>query len=104
MEREYGKEVVNQLRKDTWDKLNKQVEESFAMVAEKYADMKLRPNRAKAFADLARSELYEIQNLSVGKVAPEIEGEDVSGQNSNSVIIAERLWCLISGVNGEVPA
>src|SRR5258708_33451426 len=42
--------------------------------------MKLKPSENKTFADRAKSELYEIHQLSTGKVAPEIEGEDVDGK------------------------
>lgn len=36
--------------------------------------------RELTIADVARSELNELRNLAVGKVAPEIEGEDIDGK------------------------
>jgi len=51
----------------------KEAEKYFQLVLDKYADVKSDGERA---ADSAKQELYEIQHLSVGKTAPEIEGED----------------------------
>jgi hypothetical protein len=51
----------------------KEAEKYYQLVLDKYADVKSDGERA---ADTAKQELYEIQHLSVGKTAPEIEGED----------------------------
>ncbi len=80
IEKEYGMKFVETLRESNWGNLNAEMEQSFAMVAEKYADMKLKPTNDKTFANRANSELYEIRHLSIGKLAPEIEGEDVAGK------------------------
>jgi peroxiredoxin len=79
IEKEYGLAFVEKLREARLDKLNMEMEQSFAMVAEKYADMRLKPSEKTIFADRAKSELYEIRHLSTGKVAPEINGKDVDG-------------------------
>jgi hypothetical protein len=55
------------------DKLNKEAESLLVKVTEKYADV-------GKLADQAKTELFEIRNLAIGKKAPEIEGEDIDGQ------------------------
>jgi len=42
------------------------------------------PPSAKPFIRLAQSELFEMQHLSIGKVAPEIKGEDAQGNPASS--------------------
>jgi hypothetical protein len=48
----------------------------FNLVIEKYGDLK---HYRGTLADAARSELFELHNLAIGKTAPEIQGEDVNG-------------------------
>jgi thiol-disulfide isomerase/thioredoxin len=55
------------------------------MVLEKYSDCPtLQPTNAfqlkKTLGELAEIELFELEHLTVGKAAPELEGEDVDGQ------------------------
>lgn len=49
----------------------------FEQVVGKYADVK---GYRGTLADLATSELFEVRNLGISKVAPDIEGEDVEGK------------------------
>jgi len=56
------------------EKLRKESEDLFERAADKYGDVKL-PFRGTV-GDKAKGELFELRFLSVGKVAPEIEGED----------------------------
>jgi hypothetical protein len=59
------------------EKTAKEAENLFLLVTEKYKDAKhWRGTLGKA----AESELFEIRNLAIGKVAPDIEGEDVDGK------------------------
>jgi hypothetical protein len=59
------------------EKAAKEAESLFLLVTEKYGDMKhWRGTLGKA----AESELFEIRNLAIGKVAPDIEGQDVDGK------------------------
>jgi hypothetical protein len=51
----------------------KQAEDLFAEVVAKYADIKMGDG---TLADVAKPEWYELRYLTVGKVAPEIEGTD----------------------------
>jgi hypothetical protein len=50
----------------------KEAEKHFTDVIEKYG--------TKEQKETAKAELFEMQNLVIGKVAPEIEGEDVDGK------------------------
>jgi len=47
-------------------------------VIEKFGDIE---NYRGTLADAARGQLFEMRNLAIGKVAPEIEGEDVDGKS-----------------------
>ncbi len=59
------------------DKLQKEAEVLFEEVLEKYGH--LDGPRGK-LADAAKTQLFELKHLSVGKVAPDIEGEDIDGK------------------------
>jgi hypothetical protein len=59
----------------------------------------LRDSRG-SMAELARSQLDELQTLSVGKVAPEISGEDTEASRCNSATTGERWWRLLFGEIG----
>ena len=65
--------------------LSREAENLFNIVLDQYADCPtlLSTNQSKAKATLgevAQVELYELNHLTVGKVAPEIEGEDIDGK------------------------
>ncbi len=60
------------------EKLRQQSEEFFERAANKYADVKT-PFRGTV-GEQAKSELYELRFLSIGKEAPEIEGEDADSK------------------------
>jgi hypothetical protein len=77
-EQSLGKESVEALKKQDPDKVAKEVESLFKRVAAKYAD--LTDPRQRKMGDVANKELYEIRNLAVGKVAPDITGEDIDGK------------------------
>ncbi|MEW6161300.1 MAG: redoxin domain-containing protein, partial [Verrucomicrobiota bacterium] len=53
-----------------------QSEKLFESVVEKYADV---PHWRGTLGDAAKAELFELRHLAIGKVAPEIEGEDLDG-------------------------
>ncbi len=59
------------------EKLTKEAEELFERVVTKYGDLK---RGDQTFADAAKSALFEIRFLAIGKTAPEIEGEDIDGK------------------------
>lgn len=72
------KDYLKELQALDADKIAKEVEGLFERAAEKYADVKL-PFRGTV-GERAKSELFEIRFLAVGKAAPEIAGEDVDAQ------------------------
>jgi hypothetical protein len=59
-------------------KLRKESEETFDRAGEKYADVKL-PFRGTV-GEKVKGELFELRFLTVGKVAPDVEGEDFDGK------------------------
>jgi hypothetical protein len=74
----YGKAYLAELERQDRDKAVKEIEAVFEQAAEKYGDEKL-PG-GDTVAERAKGELFEIRNLSVGKAAPDIEGEDQDGK------------------------
>jgi len=74
----YGKEYLAELQRQDRDKAVQEIEAIFEQAAEKYGDVKL--SGGDTVAERAKAELFEIRNLSVGKVAPDIEGEDQDGK------------------------
>jgi hypothetical protein len=53
-----------------------EAENLFVVVSSEFADV---PYGRKTLGQAAKGDLFELQNLAVGKVAPDIEGEDVDG-------------------------
>jgi hypothetical protein len=74
----YGKEYLAGLLRQDRDKVFREVEAVFEQAAQKYADVKL-PD-GDSVAERAKGELFGVRNLSVGKEAPDIEGEDEDGK------------------------
>jgi hypothetical protein len=74
----YGKEYLADLQRQDRDKAVKGIEAVFEQAAEKYGDVKL--SGGDTVAERAKGELFAIRNLSVGKEAPDIEGEDQDGK------------------------
>jgi hypothetical protein len=74
----YGKEYLAELLQQDRNKALKEIEVVFEQAAEQYADVKL-PG-GDTIAEQAKTELFTIRNLSVGKQAPDIEGEDQDGK------------------------
>jgi thiol-disulfide isomerase/thioredoxin len=58
-------------------RLAAEAEKLFELVQEKFADVK---GLRGTLGALAKSDLYELRNLAVGKTVPEIEGEDIDGK------------------------
>jgi hypothetical protein len=76
IEQNLGAETLKRFRALDPAKLAKEAEDLFERTAREYGDLK---HQQGTFADAARRELFELHNLVVGKVAPEIEGEDIDG-------------------------
>jgi thiol-disulfide isomerase/thioredoxin len=75
---------VKYIREADPEALGTEVEALFEQAAKDYGDVIYDPSRIdlkhRTIADLARAELHEVRDLSVGKAAPEIEGESVDGK------------------------
>jgi hypothetical protein len=74
----YGKEYLAELLRQDHDKAIKETEAVLEQAAGKYGGVKL-PG-GDTVAGRAKAELFEIRNLSVGKEAPDIDGEDQEGR------------------------
>jgi hypothetical protein len=75
----YGKEYLTELlRPDRQKAVREETEAVFEQAAAKYGNVKL-PG-GDTVAERARADLSVIRNLSVGKEAPDVEGEDEDGR------------------------
>jgi AhpC/TSA family len=74
----YGKDYLAELLRQDRDKALKEIETVFEQAAQKYGEVKL-PD-GDVVAERAKAELIGIRNLSVGKEAPDIDGEDEDGK------------------------
>jgi hypothetical protein len=74
----YGKAYLAELLRQDRGQVLKEIEAVFEQAVEKYGDVKL-PD-GDTVAERAKAELFEVRNLSVGKEAPDIEGEDQDGK------------------------
>jgi thiol-disulfide isomerase/thioredoxin len=76
-EKTFGSDVVKELAARNPDKLNKEIEQLFQRVVEKYGDV---PYVHGTLGKAAAAELFEIQKLAVGQPVPNIEAEDADGK------------------------
>jgi hypothetical protein len=74
----YGKEYLAELQRQDREKVIPEIEAIFEQAAQKYSDVKLAGG--DTVAERAKAERFGIRNLSVGKEAPDIEGEDQDGK------------------------
>ena len=62
--------------------LDREAESLLERVIADYGEARLpHPYNQTPLGEMARGELFRIRNLSIGKVAPEIDGEDMDGRN-----------------------
>ena len=73
----FGKDYLPKLQRLGRAELAVRIETLFERAAKQYADVKF---RGGTVGETARSELYDIRHLGVGKVAPDIEGKDQDGK------------------------
>src|SRR5262245_39049294 len=81
--RVFGKEYVEELQRQDHARLAREVETLFDR-AEQYGDVKIPVvfySSGGTVGEKAKAELFQIRHLSVGKVAPDIEGDDQDGQH-----------------------
>jgi hypothetical protein len=74
----FGKEYLADLLRQDRDQAVKEIEAIFEQATAKYGDVKL-PDGGTV-AEQAKTALFGIRHLSVGKQAPDIEGEDQDGK------------------------
>jgi hypothetical protein len=74
----YGKEYLAGLIRHGPGEAIREAEALFERAARDYGDVKM--SDGSTVGEKAKAELSEIQNLAVGKQAPEIEGEDQDGR------------------------
>ena len=74
----FGEESIAHLEKLDAAKTVAEMEKLLEKVVAEYADVS--SGRPGSIGEIAKRDLFEIRNLSVGKVAPEIKGEDLHGK------------------------
>ena len=81
LEERKGTGLVTRFEGQDPEENDHRAETYFQRLIAEFGDLKMpAPYNETPFAELARGELYELRHLGVGKVAPEIEGEDVGGR------------------------
>ena len=75
----FGQEYMTAIRQKDRGQAIKEVEALFEQAVDKYADVKML--YGGTVGEKAKSELYEIRNLTIGKTPPELEGDDQDGQH-----------------------
>ena len=73
----YGKDYGKHLSSLEPDKLAKQREQVYQTMLKSFADVAMQDS---TLGEISRKALFAIRHLSVGGVAPDIEGEDISGK------------------------
>jgi hypothetical protein len=76
----FGKACFEELRRQDRAKVAQEAEALFERAADKYGDVKI-PSRSRTVGEEAKSELFEIRHLAVGKEVPEIKGKDQDGKD-----------------------
>jgi hypothetical protein len=74
----FGKHYLEALQRKDRASAVKEVEAIFEYAAQQYGDVKL--PYGGTVGEKANSELYEIRHLTVGRAAPDIEGDDQDGK------------------------
>lgn len=72
----FGKDYLPELQRLGRTKLAARIETFFERAVDEYADVKF---RSGTVGETAKSELYDIRHLAIGKVAPDIKGKDQDG-------------------------
>ncbi len=74
--KDYGGELIAALQKTDVKALEQEAEKCLKRVIKDYGELK---PAGRMLGDAAKGDLYEMRNLAVGKVAPDIEGADLNG-------------------------
>jgi hypothetical protein len=81
--RVFGKNFLEELQRHDRAAVAREAEALFARAADQYGDVKIPTTyfgSGGTVGEKAKAELFQIRHLSVGKEAPEIEGEDQDGK------------------------
>jgi hypothetical protein len=73
----YGKDYGKHLMSTDMAKLAQQLEQVYQRMADSFSDVEIGDEK---MGEIASRSLFRIRHLSVGRVAPEIESEDISGK------------------------
>jgi len=73
----YGEDYGKHLLSLTTEKLAQQLEQVYQRMADSFPDVEIGDEK---MGEIASRSLFRIRHLSVGRVAPEIESEDISGK------------------------
>lgn len=71
------KEMMSFVLKDRGDNFSSKLEKMYDSLSQEYSDV---PFGGKTIGELAEEELFVFKHLSLGKVAPDIEGVDLDGK------------------------
>lgn len=74
----YGEEFATHLKELDVSASLREIEQIYEDVSRKFADV---PIEDTTMGEAARLQLYAIRNLSLGRTAPEITGEDIDGKS-----------------------
>ena len=83
--------------------LERDAEVLLERIVAEYSDVRMpSPYNETPLGELARGELFRLRNLSVGRVAPELEGEDMEGRklklsDSRGKVVALVFWATWCG-------
>jgi thiol-disulfide isomerase/thioredoxin len=94
--------VAEYQRASNVEKLAAEAEDAYERLIKKYGDCDWLIREARGtIGDFAKSELYELRHLRIGKVAPEMEAEDLEGRvfmlsdsrGKVTVLVFWATWC-----------
>ena len=94
---------LDQLKLADPDALDREAEVYFERVVNEFGDVTFpRPRPQTPLGEIARGEIFELRNLAVGKVAPEIEGQDLDGRtlrlsDFRGKVVALAFWATWCG-------
>ncbi|WP_157665109.1 peroxiredoxin family protein [Mariniblastus fucicola] len=67
------------VRLDAGSVKESEIEALYKSLISNYSEIKMHEQSNQTFGQMAERSIFELQNLSVGKIAPDIEGEDLDG-------------------------
>ncbi len=74
---------LNRWTENGIDKLSAEVDAILESVIAEYGDVKLKNSFPESAAEIAKQQLFELRNLQIGQLAPNIEATDIAGTAFN---------------------